>query len=279
MEMTEKKKALFDIVQLEKERAEHETEISSKQTTLRMLNLDLEIAQEKYEKIERVGIKRFLLGLMGKRETSLQDAQNEVRKLRGEISNIEFLVSSAKNRIETIEEELQKAREYEEDYVSVLHELGNGVSLKQSFLVVREMPVLCKDIGKNCERLSAELSRAEEIYKYGDIHSDISGHKYNKRDSTLKEHTLKIKESVNELVGSLDAYNSLVPEKIQLEFREPWMDDESYWHGQQIAEDSYERVKTVDVWFSRFSYLWKKTKTQQERVLEQLRNELLSCLA
>ena len=68
MEITEKKRALFHIVSLEKERAGHETEISSKQTTLRMLNLDLEIAQEKYEKIERVGIKGFLLGLMGKRE-------------------------------------------------------------------------------------------------------------------------------------------------------------------------------------------------------------------
>ena len=47
MEMAKKKKALFDIVQLEKERAEHETVISSKQIALRMLNLDLEIAQEK----------------------------------------------------------------------------------------------------------------------------------------------------------------------------------------------------------------------------------------
>lgn len=234
---------MFDTIQLEKERDKYETEISSKQRILKKLNMDLEFAQDEYKKLENSRVKKLLLGLMGKREESLQDAQNEIRKLRGEAINVELAITSAKNRLEYIEEELQKTAEYVEQCVSGLEELDNGDFLKKSFLVSSELPVLCAKISEKNKELKSLLIRAEEIYAYGDVNYDMSGHKYNKRDSTLRNHTLEIKVVVKELIEYLDTYNLLVPEEIQIEFHETWMDDEHYWDGQQLAEDSYSRVK------------------------------------
>ena len=279
MEMNETRKFLINIIRLGKERTEIETEILSQQANLKKLNLDLEFAQDEYDKLESSGIRKFFLGLTGKLETRLQDAQNEIRKLQGTISNAEFIISSNQHRIENIDNELQNTKEQEEECVSVLRKMENGDFLRQSFAVVRELPVLNQRIAESCKRLSAELSRAEEIYTYGDIHYDLTGHKYDKKDSTLRNHTYTIRDVVDELVGFLDAYNSLTPEEIQIEFREAWMDDKEYWNGQQIAEGSYTRVKKVDTWFSAFSYQWKKKKTQRESVLEQLRTELLDSLS
>ena len=83
---------------------------------------------------------------------------------------------------------------------------------------------------------------------------------------------------MRELVEDLDQYNSMAPQEIQVEFREDWMKDEHYWEGQQLAEDSYARVKKVDDWCFRFSALWKKMKKLQAEVLEQLRGELVDKL-
>ncbi|MBR2044517.1 MAG: hypothetical protein IJ958_00085, partial [Agathobacter sp.] len=83
---------------------------------------------------------------------------------------------------------------------------------------------------------------------------------------------------VKKLISRIDEYNLIVPEGLRIEFREKWMDEEDYWKGQQLAEDSYDRIKKVDDWFFRFTNLWKKMKKQQDEVLEQMRNEVLDYL-
>lgn len=275
MDINEGKKVLSDTIQLQKERDEYEAEISSKEKALKKLNMDLEFAEDEYRKLENSAVKKLFLGIMGKREASLQDAQNEIRRLHGEVANIEFTITSARNRIEHIEDELQNREEHVMEGLSILEKTENGDFIKKSFLISKELPVISQKVAEKNKELKKLLERATEIYTYGDIHSDMSGHRYNKRDTTLRNHTLEIKKVVKELITYLDAYNSLVPQEIQIIFREDWMDNEHYWDGQQLAEDSYSRVKKVDDWCFRFSNLWKKMKKQHDEVLTQLRNELL----
>ena len=145
METEEKRNLLVKIIRLEKEQADLETEISSQQKALNKLSFELEFAQDEFEKLENSKAKRFLLGLTGKLETSLQDTQSEIRKLQGAISNAKIIISNAEHRIENIEIELQSTMEYDGEFVSILSESENGNYLIQSFSVVRNLPILNKE--------------------------------------------------------------------------------------------------------------------------------------
>ena len=60
---------LADIIRLEKEREEYETEILLKEKNLRKLKAELELAETEYNKLENSGLKKLLLGVVGKRNT------------------------------------------------------------------------------------------------------------------------------------------------------------------------------------------------------------------
>ena len=93
MDIKERKKILFDVIQLEKERDEFKEEIFVKEKEMKKLNSDLEYAQEEYNKLENSGIQKFFLGITGKREARLQEAQNEIRRIRSEIASVDFAIT------------------------------------------------------------------------------------------------------------------------------------------------------------------------------------------
>lgn len=278
MDIKERKKILFDVIQLEKERDEFKEEIFVKEKEMKKLNSDLEYAQEEYNKLENSGIQKFFLGITGKREARLQEAQNEIRRIRSEIASVDFAITSARNRMDNIADELEETADYVKECISFLAETEDGDKIKSLITVAREIPVICNEISEKMIELKPLLTKAEEIYTYGDINADLSGRRYNRKDSTLRELTWEIAPVVKKLISRIDEYNLIVPEGLRIEFREKWMDEEDYWKGQQLAEDSYDRIKKVDDWFFRFTNLWKKMKKQQDEVLEQMRNEVLDYL-
>ena len=66
------------------------------------------------------------------RNAGLEEAEAGIKIAGRNINNLRYADDTT--LMAESEEELQKVKDYEEDYVSVLHELGNGASLKQMLL-------------------------------------------------------------------------------------------------------------------------------------------------
>ena len=164
-----------------------------------------------------------------------------------------------------------------EDYLATL-EGEEAKTIKWRIIALKELSRMRYAITEDIVQMQAVLKRAEEIWIYGDIKADMSGRRYNSKDSTLRAHTALIKQAVSELIEHITRYNAYAPEEIKIVFHEDWMDDKDYWAGQQLAEDSHDRIKKVDDWFFRFESLWKKLKKRQNEAEDIMRNEVLEYL-
>lgn len=277
MEKKELEKIVKERVLLEQSRTELVEQLPSLEKEARKYARLLEMAEENKDRLENSRLKMLVLGVLGKKEERLQQEENNVRRARGEANSAQFELDSAKNRIQSIAVELSGTEDLLEEFLSLL-EGEEGNALKWRIIALKELSNMKYAIAEDIVEMKAVLKRAEEIWVYGDIQVDLSGRRYNKKDSTLRAHTAQIKKAVSELIEHITRYNAYAPEEIKIIFHEDWMDNKDYWAGQQLAEDSHDRIKKVDDWFFRFESLWNKMKKRQNEAEDIMRSEVLEYL-
>ena len=275
MEKNEIKKIIINRIELESKRANLQEQLVALEKNARKTAMLLEGAEEEKQRLENSKLNMLVLGMFGKKEERLQQEEVVVRKARGEANAAQFELDSVKNRIQSIAAELEDTEPVLEEFLISLEE---GDITKETIITLKELSNMRCVISEDIVEMKALLKRAEEIWVYGDVQVDFSGRRYNKKDTTLREHTYLIKKSVNKLIEHITHYNVYAPEEIKINFREEWMEDKDYWERQQLAEDSHERVQKVDDWFFRFESLWNKMKKQQNEAEEIIRSEILECL-
>lgn len=277
MEKKELKQIVIERVQLEQSRTELLEQIPSLEKNAKKIADLLEIAEENKLKLENSKLNLFLLGVLGKKEERLQQEDNNVRRAKADAVAAQFALDSVKNRIESIAVELNGTEDLLEDFLSSL-EGEDGNVVRWRIIALKELSDMRYAIDEDIVEMKALLKKAEEIWVYGDIQADLSGRRYNKKDSTLRAHTALIKRAVSDLMEHITRYNAYAPEEIKIIYHEDWMDDKAYWDGQQLAEDSHERIKKVDDWFFRFESLWKKMKKHQMEAEDIMRSEVVEYL-
>jgi len=277
MDNLEMKKVVIHRIELEAERAELYEQVPSVEKKIKQFTYLTDEAQLSLDNLKNSKGRQFIYGLIGQKETRLQEAENELRKVRGDLRAAEFELGSIKDRIESIGLELNITESTFDEFIKLL-ESEDKEDMKERLLAVKELPNLRHLIREKMVKLKQLLKKAEEIWVYGDIQADLSGRRYNRKDTTLREHTVLLKQAVSELVVLLEQYNSYAPEETKVIFHEDWMNDEKYWDGQQLAEDSHARIQKVDDWFFRFESVWNKMKKQQNEAEEILRSEVLEYL-
>ena len=237
----------------------------------------LEMAEESKQKLENSKLNQLVLGVFGKKEERLQQEENNVRKARGEANAAQFELDSAKERIHSIAVELSGTEDLLEEFLSSL-EGEEGNDIRWRIIALKELSSMQYAIGEDIVEMKALLKKAEDIWVYGDIKADLSGRRYNSKDSTLRAHTALIKRTVSDLLEHIARYNAYAPEEVKVTIHEEWMDNKDYWAGQQIAEDSHARIQKVDDWFFRFESLWNKLKKRQKEAEDIMRSEVLEYL-
>lgn len=277
MERNELKKLIINRIELEAERATLQEQIPSMEKNVRKMKVLLEEAEESKQRVESSKLNMLVLGVFGKKEERLQQEENNIRKARGEASAAQFELDSLNGRLHSIAVELNGTEDLLEDFFATLDE-KEGVVIKDRMIALKELSNMKIAIAEDIAQMKSVLKKAEEIWVYGDIKADLSGRRFNSKDSTLRAHTVHIKNAVVELISHLNQYNAYAPEEIKIVFHEEWMDNKDYWAGQQLAEDSHARIQKVDDWFFRFESLWNKMKNRQNEAEEIMRSEVLEYL-
>lgn len=277
MEKMELKQIVVERIQLEQNRMELLEQLPSLEKNAKKFANLLEIAEESKQKLENSKLNQLVLGVFGKKEERLQQEENNVRKARGEANAAQFALDSVKERIHSIAVELSGTEDLLEEFLSSL-EGEEGNDIRWRIIALKELSSMQYAIGEDIVEMKALLKKAEEIWVYGDIKADLSGRRYNSKDSTLRAHTALIKRTVSDLLEHIARYNAYAPEEIKITIHEEWMDNKDYWAGQQIAEDSHARIQKVDDWFFRFESLWNKLKKRQREAEDIMRSEVLEYL-
>ena len=277
MEKMELKQIVVERIQLEQNRMELLEQLPSLEKNAKKFANLLEMAEESKQKLEKSKLNQLVLGVFGKKEERLQQEENNVRKARGEANAAQFELDSAKERIHSIAVELSGTEDLLEEFLSSL-EGEEGNDIRWRIIALKELSSMQYAIGEDIVEMKALLKKAEDIWVYGDIKADLSGRRYNSKDSTLRAHTALIKRTVSDLLEHIARYNAYAPEEIKITIHEEWMDNKDYWAGQQIAEDSHARIKKVDDWFFRFESLWNKLKKRQREAEDIMRSEVLEYL-
>ena len=277
MERNEIKKLIINRIELEAERANLQEQIAPLEKKVRKMTVLLEDAEESKRRVEESKIGMLVLGVFGKKEERMQQEDNNVRKARGDANAAQFELDSVHNRLQSIAVELNGTEDVLEEFLATL-EGEEGNAIKWRIIALKELSNMRYAIGEDIVEMKAVLKKAEEIWVYGDIKADLSGRRYNSKDSTLRAHTSLIKNAVSDLIEHITRYNAYAPEEIKVIFHEDWMDNKDYWAGQQLAEDSHARIQKVDDWFFRFESLWNKLKNRQYEAEEIMRSEVLEYL-
>jgi len=277
MEKMELKQIVVERIQLEQSRMELLEQLPSLEKNAKKFANLLEMAEESKQKLENSKLNQLVLGVFGKKEERLQQEENNVRKARGEANAAQFELDSAKERIHSIAVELSGTEDLLEEFLSSL-EGEEGNDIRWRIIALKELSSMQYAIGEDIVEMKALLKKAEDIWVYGDIKADLSGRRYNSKDSTLRAHTALIKRAVSDLLEHIARYNAYAPEEVKVTIHEEWMDNKDYWAGQQIAEDSHARIQKVDDWFFRFESLWNKLKKRQKEAEDIMRSEVLEYL-
>lgn len=277
MEKMELKQIVVERIQLEQSRRELLEQLPSLEKNAKKFANLLEMAEESKQKLEKSKLNQLVLGVFGKKEERLQQEENNVRKARGEANAAQFELDSAKERIHSIAVELSGTEDLLEEFLSSL-EGEEGNDIRWRIIALKELSSMQYAIGEDIVEMKALFKKAEDIWVYGDIKADLSGRRYNSKDSTLRAHTALIKRAVSDLLEHIARYNAYAPEEVKITTHEEWMDNKDYWAGQQIAEDSHARIQKVDDWFFRFESLWNKLKKRQREAEDIMRSEVLEYL-
>lgn len=276
MTINDAKKVMLDKVNMDIEAAEIRNEILVKEKHIKKLEYWAEELQMQYDDLTNSGMRQFFLGLVGKKEERLQEAQNEVHKKNSELSSAKFELESLKNRLEDIEETTKEIEATCNTCLDVLAETdGEGVRTK--LLAISEIPRLCTEITNQLKEVKPHFTTAYDIYQTRTGRPTTPG-TYLNMDAMMRRHSKLIEDGVKHIIELLNAYNLYAPEEIKIEFHSKWMEKENYWEEQQKAYDTMERIKKVEDWFYRLDNCWKVMWKQQKEAMEKVQEEVLAYL-
>ena len=281
MTINDAKKVMLDKVNLEIEAAELGEEIKAKEKRISRLRDELEELQMQYDSLANSGMRQFFLGLTGKKEARLQEAQNEVRRAQGEVSSVEFEIESIKARVEDIE---QTKTEIEGVCNECLKLIGDhdDTGVTKKVLAISEVPRLIAEISTCLGEMRPLFTTAYDIYAAPRTARGVSGGSsvsafYNK-DVEMRKQSKLIETKINQIIELLNTYNLYAPEEIKIEFHSKWMEKENYWEAQQMDYDTMERIKKVEDWFYRLDNCWKVMKKSQKAALQKVQEEVRAYL-
>lgn len=280
MTINDAKKILFDRVNIEIEATELKNEIHSKEKQVKKLTCLANEMQMQYDDLANSGMRMFFLGLLGKKEERLQEAQNEIRRIKGEGASTEFELNSMKDRLQEIEETIKEIQETCENCLDIIAE-ADGETIRTKIVAISEIPRLCLEISSRCAQTKPHFSTAYDIFQTRTIvHSRPSAMEgtFNNRDSDMRKQSKLIENGVNHIIELLNTYNQYAPEEIKIEFHDKWMDKENYWADQVMADDSLARIKKVEDWFCRLDNCWNAMGKQQREAIHKLQEEVLAYL-
>lgn len=281
MNISDAKKVIRDKVNLDIEAAQLMQDIHIKEKQIKKCSVDVNNAEENYNELQNSKVKQLFLGLTGQKATRLQEAQNEWRRLRGELASAEFEISSLKARAVEIE---QTSKEIESVYKECLDKVGevDGETIKRQIQSIKGIPNLCDIIGKEINEINGLIKTSYDLYEIRAVRDTrasftIPGTFINK-DYEMRKQSERIADAINQIISSLDAYNQIAPSEIQIEFYEKWMDNEKYWENQAMSSDTMQRIQKVEDWVYRLEMCWKGMKKQQTATMQKLQEEVLAYL-
>lgn len=281
MNISDAKKVMLDRVNLAIEEAQLRDEIQATEKQIKKLEYWAEELQMQYDDLANSGMRQFFLGLIGKKEERLQEAENEVRKKNGELSAAKFELQSQQSRLEEIE---QTTKEIEATCNTCLQTIADadGEAARTKLLAISELPKICMDITEHLAETKPFLKESYDIYAAPRVSRNTPGGSsvsaYYNKDYEMRKQSKHIEEKVNRLIELLSTYNLYAPEEIEIEFHGAWMEKENYWEGQQMDYDTMERIKTVDEWFFGVDSRWKVMKKQQKEAMQKLQEEMFGYL-
>lgn len=276
--MKDARMTILERVNIEIERTDLQESIALLEKQIKRLSGDIEDAQSEYDNLSDSGMKGFFLGLTGKKETRLQEMQNNIRKLRSELVSAEFEVNSAKARIEEIVKEVKNTQESFQECM-MLYEKENGVEAIKELRTILELPTICKEIEKIFPEIKPLVTNAADIMsvRYGTTVYTSAG-VFNK-EAEMRKCFHKMRDLVKPLIEYLNDYNTLVPEALQIDYRAKWMDDEDFWVNLVMAADIYDRITKVDEWFYGVYNRWNSLRKQRNEVIKTLTEKVQNDLA
>lgn len=276
MTINDAKKVMQDRVNLEIEAAELRENILAKEKQIKKLEYCADEIQMQYNDLANSGMRQFFLGLVGKKEERLQEAQNEVRRTQGELSSVKFELESLKKRIEDIEQTIKEIENACEKCLELILET-DGEGIKTKIIATSEVPRFCNEINICLADVKPLFTTAYDIYETRTGRPTTPGTYINK-DSEMRKHSRGIENGVNHIIELLNTYNSYAPKEIKIEFHGKWMDKENYWEEQQMAYDTMERIKKVEDWFYNLDNCWKAIGKQQKEAMKKLQEDVLAYL-
>ena len=276
--MIETKKTILERVNIEIERTDLQESIALLEKQIKRLRGDVEDMQGEYDNLSGSSVKGFFLGLTGKKETRLQEMQNDIRKLRSELANAEFEINSANARIEEIVKEVNSKQEDFQESMK-LYEKENGVEAIKELRTILELPIICKEIEKIFPDIKPLVTNAADIMsvRYGTTVYTSAG--VINKDAEMRKCFHKMRDLVKPLIEHLEDYNTLVPEALQIDYHAKWMDDEEFWVNLVMAMDTYDRIRKVDEWFYGVYYCWQHLRKQRNEVIKTLTEKVQKDLA
>jgi len=276
MTINDAKKVMLDKVNLEIEVAELRDEIKAKERQIKRLRNEVDEMQMQYDDLANSKVRQFFLGLTGKKEARLQEAQNEVRRTNGELSSAEFELESLKKRVEDIEQTQAEIESVCNECMKVIEEM-DGSDVKMKLISIGAVPRIRMEITEGLAEVKPLFTTAYDIYAIRTGVPTTPGTYINK-DSEMRKLSREIEQGVNHIIEMLNSYNLYVPKEIKIEFHAKWMEKENYWEEQQMAYDTMERIKTVEEWFCRVENCWKVMQKQQKKEMQKVQEEVLAYL-
>lgn len=276
MTINDAKKIMQDRVNLEVEATELRENTFAKEKQIKKLEYWADEMQMQYNDLANSGMRLFFLGIVGKKEERLQEAQNEVRRTQGELSSAKFELESMKKRVEDIEQTIKEIETICEKCLGIIWET-DGEDVRAKLLAISELPKICAEITNQLAKVKPLFATAYDIYETRTGRPTTPGTYINK-DSMMRKHSREIENGVNHIIELLNTYNQYAPEEIKIEFHAKWMDKENYWEEQQMAYDTMERIKKVEDWFYRLDNCWKVMSKQQKESIQKLQEEVLAYL-
>ena len=281
MNISDAKKVMLDKVNLEIEETALSEELKEKEKQINKLENEVEELQREYDSLVNSGIRQFFLGLAGKKESSLQESQNQVRMKTAELSAVKFETESLQAKLEDISQTKSEIESTCNACLEIIAE-ADGNEMKRKLLSITEVDKLITEVTSSIKEAKPLFTTAYDIYAAPRMSRTTTGGSnvsafYNK-DLEMKKQSKLIEKQMNHIIELLNAYNMYVPDEIKIDFHGKWMEKENYWEDQQMDYDTMERIKKVDEWCYYLEANWKVMRKQQKATMKKVEEEVLAYL-
>lgn len=289
-------KELDRLRQIVHRRMEIESEILSLHTQIKTGKLEVgklthtfHLREEEADSLTGFSIQGLFLGLTGKKEERLAEAQKKLRSAKLAVDQAQVDLDSLQQRLLTLEQELQDTAPEEDTYEQEITRLVSDqlpaslTSAQSQMKQITQIHTALTPAKEKTTELKELLKHAEYIFQVGDIQVDYTGRRYNNRFHTMQEHSYPSQKCLTELLTLLQQYNQHITEISSIpaiELTDAWATDPNYLTQPRFdAIELHEYYDRVYCWVQRLELDLKKiegTLAESEKNCRQtLRQELL----